>query len=438
MNTDSAQQALSAKQGTVIKSYIQDTLAMVDLSQITEQNYSIGDSAWGTSGKHKVIPVTPGDTYRLTTSTVSGDGFWAFFTSAYTPPTSVHQAIPYVYGWRNKVTNATCDVVVPEGAAYLCICPKDGGGKSVSWEVGKITTPSALVPRNEVKQEIYSPKIPAGLTKYDYQGVLVDYRDKPTHKVAAQKVSEITSETIQGGACFGSILFMFKENNSNVFIYNLDTKTLLQTYTMPDAQKGFVSNCHCNTVNFGTEYYDENDSFPLLYVSTNYASDGNSGVLVYRIVETTVDDVTTYSFTLVQTVKIPGTGWSEFIVGEDGNCFIKFSDIYTIYRMAMPKLSDGDFTFDLDDAMEVYKISPQSFSPASQNHLYKNGKIYIVAGAAGAANLFVLDLATRTRDAYVDIYAMGYAREPETIFFWRGMLCVAFRTYVNIIALFFE
>lgn len=283
---------------------------------------------------------------------------------------------------------------------------------------------------------------PPDIVRHAYIGAKVSVTEE--HNVGTKKVATVTSQNFQGGACFGNYLFMFTENNTTCWIYNLSTNTLLQTYTIPSAERGFVSNCHCNTVNFGTEYYDSNDSFPLIYVSTGYASGGYSGVLVYRILTTTENDVTTYSLSLVQTVKIPDT-WSEFIIGRDGDCYIKTESTGILYyRMKMPKLSQGDITLDFSDALSIYRFTAQpSWYNGSRNqgHIYHNGKIYLVSGVpTSEASLFiVLDLATCRREVEIDLYnTLGLTSEPEAVFFWNGKICVAFRSNTGIYALYFE
>lgn len=457
--TGGADKALSAEQGKVLGNYVMDIYADIDFSSLTVSDYSLGtDDNWYAGGKHIVIPVTVGDTLQISATgpSSSDGGFYAFFTSEYTVPTSLSQHPPYVSGARQWTNPAGKTRVVPEGAAYLCICTKDGSGNK-TWNVKKLVSEAQVIAKKDIVDNldseltdaplsakqgkvlgdaVFASSIPAGLTKYDYTGALVETKKK-THKVAQQIVSKITSVACQGGACFGDYLFLFKEENTTCWIYNLATQALVQTITIPSDQRGFVSDCHCNTVNFGTEYYDANDPFPLIYVSTGYASDGYTGALVYRIVSTTENDTTTYSLSLVQTIKMPGSGWTEFIVGDDGDCYIKRGSIF--YRMTLPKLSAGDVILDYENALNVYKFTAQPFESANQNFIYFNGKIYLVSGASSAGMFIVLDLATQKREVVISLYdTLGITPEPETCFFWNNNLCISFRSNVNVRALYFE
>ncbi len=463
--TGGSDKALSAEKGKELGQAVFDINGTVNLSSLTANSYSLGsNNNWGALGRHIVPTVTPGEKIILSVVGVSGSdgGFYAFFTSAYTPPTSTSSAPPYVSGGRVWLETGTIVLTVPEGAAYLCLCTKDGSNQDKAWTMQRVISQRTVLYKGDVVNalnsnatdaplsaamgkelsQMISPSIPSGLTKHSYSGPLVKATEKQ-HYVATAQVATITSISCQGGACYGDYLFMFTANNSTCWIYNLATGTLLQTYTIPSEERGFVSNCHCNTVNFGTEKYDSNDPFPLIYVSTGYPSGGYTGALVYRIVATTESDVTTYSLTLVQTLKIPNA-WSEFIVGSDGDCFIKADSGVGYYRMAMPTLSQGDYTFNFDNALNFYKFTDQpSWYNGSRNqgHLYHNGKIYLLSGVpTSEASLFIsLNLATGTRDVEIDLYnTLGLHSEPEALFIWNGHFCIAFRANANIYALYFE
>ena len=334
---------------------------------------------------------------------------------------------------------------------------------------------SAIIPKNNPDKKYIrlssqtSSGMPNGATSMIYDLQIEELRDgdvqpfgtpydgplvkvEPQHYVNKSVVATITSVACQGGACFGDYLFLFTANNTTCWMYNLLTNTLVQTITIPSAERGFVSNCHANTVNFGKEYYDAGDPFPLIYVSTGYSSDGYTGALAYRIVATTTTEneveTTTYSLTLVQTIKFPATeelgSWTEFVTGDDGDCYVCYTSKRRIYRMAMPALSDGDVTFDMDNALEVYQFSPQPASwlgSDNQNRMYYNGKIYMVSGVPSRSQklLFVvLDLASRTREVVIDLETLSLTGEPETCFFWDGMLCIAYHSTAEVYALTFR
>lgn len=444
----------------------------IDLDSVELSNYSLGDVNWTRNaannwGKHKAIPVTPGKVYRVRVA--SGRGYIGFLTSAYVAPTSA-SAIPYTKGTRGflQASNGWKEYQAPSNAAYLCLCYQDGAGNSGAWEMSEKTTitlgeafaEQALlkdsvadnlmdggrdVPlsaeQGKVLRSFITDGIPAGMERHEYTGSSVRLARK--HHVAASKVATVGVNMFQGGACYGDYLFMFKSNNTTCWIYNLASSSLIQTITIPEEERGFVATCHCNTVNFGPSKYDADDPFPLIYVSTGYSDGTNTGVLVYRIVATTENDVTTYALTLVQTVKFPGTSWTEFLVGDERDCYICVGD--TTYRMRMPTLSQGDITLDFSNALDTYRVTPQPSwynGSRGQNRIYNGGKIFMVSGVPqdDEKSLFIsIDLVTGKREIEIDlIETFGWTAEPETIFIWHGRLCVAFANSANVYALYFE
>ena len=233
----------------------------------------------------------------------------------------------------------------------------------------------------------------------------------------------------QGGDSWGDYFFQFTANNTEVRVYDLSTRTLVQTIKITNSLKGFVTNCHCNSVNFGVEYYDPNDLFPLIYVSTGYASGGFTGALVYRITQHNG----TFFITLVQTIKFPvdKSSWTEFIPGENF-AYLCYTGERVIFKVPMPRLKDGDTIISRDDAINTYQFSPQPdwmSTSKNQDRLYYQGKIYVISGIphnGEASVLFILNLETLERERIIDFKKNGLTSEPESIFIWQGNICVAF------------
>ena len=242
------------------------------------------------------------------------------------------------------------------------------------------------------------------------------------------EIMPLSARFSQGGDCWGDYFFQFTKNNLGVRVYDLSTKTLVQTISIPTSLRGFVSNCHCNTVCFGTEYFDAEDIFPLLYVSTGYAADGYTGVIVYRITQ----QKGIFFITLVQTIKFPedNSSWTEFIpAGEFA--YLCYTSERVIFKVPMPKLKDGDCIISRNDAVETYQFTPQPgwmYSSRNQDRMFYQGKIFFVSGVPpGEASVFViLNLETREREKIIDFKKNGLTSEPESIFIWQGDICVAF------------
>lgn len=243
-------------------------------------------------------------------------------------------------------------------------------------------------------------------------------------------ITERNSPQKQGGDCWNDYFFQFSTYNSVILIYNLEEKALIQKYSINNNDRGFVSNCHCNSVCFGSSFFEEGDEFPLLYVSTGYASGGYSGALVYRITK----ENGKFSFSLVQTIRIPilKSSWTEFITAGD-YCYVGYTSDAIYYKMLLPSVHDGDVILDgSKDAIEVLQFPPQPEeikSSRNQGKMFHNGKIIFPSGvpqAREASVLIILDLKTRTYEHIFDFTEMGLLNEPESVFIWKDTLCVAF------------
>ena len=232
----------------------------------------------------------------------------------------------------------------------------------------------------------------------------------------------------QGGDCWGNYFFQFVKDNTTVRVYDLSSKTLVQTIKISKSLKGFVSKCHCNSVNFGTEYYDAEDLFPLIYVSTGYAAGGYTGSMVYRI---TLNDGT-FFITLVQTIKFPvdSSSWTEFIPGEEYG-YLCYTSERVIYRVPMPKLKDGDVILSREDAVDTYQFTPQPkwmSTSRNQDRMLYQGKILCISGVprTEASVFMILNLETCERERIIDFTKIGLTTESESLFLWHGDICVAF------------
>ena len=244
-----------------------------------------------------------------------------------------------------------------------------------------------------------------------------------------EEIMSVSGGHPQGGDAWGDYFFQFSTDNTTVRVYDLAMRTLVQTIKITSSLKGFVSNCHCNTVCFGKEYFDVEDTFPLIYVSTGYASDGYTGALVYRIVQHNG----IFFITLVQTIKFPvgKSSWTEFVPGDEF-AYICYTTERVIYKIEMPKLKDGDMVIGPDSAIETFQFTAQPdwmVTSRNQDRLFHEGKIYVASGvpqSGEASVLFILNLETRERERIIDFKKSGLTSEPESIFNWRGDICVAF------------
>lgn len=150
--TGGADKALSAEQGKNLGAIINGGHEIIDLSLLTQQNCSLGNSNWyygsGNVGHHKAISVTPGENLELEMTEYNGyttgnyNGWYVFVTSSYSPPYSNGNAIPKT-GTDSRIAaplGEVIELVAPENAAYLIITTQDGAGIYPTWVVERVTS----------------------------------------------------------------------------------------------------------------------------------------------------------------------------------------------------------------------------------------------------------------------------------------------------------
>ena len=231
----------------------------------------------------------------------------------------------------------------------------------------------------------------------------------------------------QGGDCFNDYFFQFTAENRIVRVYDLKKKILLQECKLDGVNRGFVPNCHCNSVNFGTKYYSDDDEFPLIYVSTGYGTDEYTGALAYRVLR----ENGLFSFSLVQTLRFPrdnSISWTEFVPAGD-DCLLCYTGNGAVFRYAMPSVSESDVLFDDYEPMGLYKFQIINSNSRKQDRLYYKGKIIYISGvpqSGESSYLVFMDLASQTYEHVFNLKKIGLFSEPESVFIWEDSLCIAF------------
>lgn len=142
---------LSAEMGKALKDMLGDVgieWESVNLGSYDTRTCSLGTSGWYGGGTHKAIPVTEGDIFRATlVSTASGNCYYGWLTSSYSPPYSDGSSIPYVSGTTrvSMQVGASNILTAPEGASYLVLVIKDGAGNSATWNLDEAISGSGTV-----------------------------------------------------------------------------------------------------------------------------------------------------------------------------------------------------------------------------------------------------------------------------------------------------
>lgn len=243
----------------------------------------------------------------------------------------------------------------------------------------------------------------------------------------------------QSFAVYGDFALFQATSNDKLYSYiyylpnlYLCSKTELKTggYSLP----------HANVSCFGKRFYSKDSLLPLLYVS-QWNWKGERGVLVYDI-------KSDFSAELVQFISPAGI--SKSVIGSGDIDWIVDFDSEVLYALAykkagastivegneeiitsfpIPEIDRKTVILEEKDIIDNYRCKILNYS---QDKVYKDGKIYIVAGGNDSAisfmnRMYVLDLVRKQIREEFDItgYALGIS-EPEGLGFWGDRLIMTY------------
>lgn len=244
----------------------------------------------------------------------------------------------------------------------------------------------------------------------------------------------------QGSACYEEYFIQGYNYNDCLTIYNLKEKKCLGTIDIPAPIPS--SKTHSNTLNFGCQRYDNNDFFPLLYVSSGYPSSGASHIYVYRLMKEEQDGNELFSVSLVQTISILFGNWTEGILDTSSDhLWIKTepTDYYNYVCFKTPSVHDGDVDIYYEDNMKSFLLDRSPIGSRNQGHLYKDGKILLVTGIPSAGDdiaLISIDTEKGEREYIIDLAEVGLINpnnpkdntfEPEGVIIYNGQLMICYR-----------
>lgn len=115
----------------------------VDLSSLTASPCSFGAYQFfkndGENQSHVVIPVSPGETYKLLSN--YWNGYAAVFTSSYSPPYANNDIMPVASTSARRIfigAGGVKYITIPEDGAYLGITTLDGARLTPVWNIWKV------------------------------------------------------------------------------------------------------------------------------------------------------------------------------------------------------------------------------------------------------------------------------------------------------------
>ena len=258
----------------------------------------------------------------------------------------------------------------------------------------------------------------------------------------------------QDGAVFGGYLFSF-DHLGVCTVYQTESLKAgkeAEAFSEFTLDKTGIFMPHSNAVTFGTEYFAENDEFPLLYTNAynTYAKSENPmhGVLgVYRITRKN----STFRGELVQLIEIgftkDSTLWKSetaedvrpygnFAVDREQNKLYAFTmrdetKTTRYFAFDLPKAADGDFcepfgvnkvVLEKEDILDFFDCDYHNFVQGACIH---DGKLYSLEGFSDDVNIppavRIMDLKEKKQIEYIRFGEYGLNTEPELIDFENGI-----------------
>lgn len=424
-------------------------------------------SSSGRTDRHINVPVVGGATYRLVCPVQQ---ICAFVTDALVG--SAFGRMPHYCEGTTFMTLAagTRDITAPTDAKYLILTTRNDG----SADDAQRPTYFARVEKT-ASQASYNTKViqesvrTSDAIVFDYYGEQLRLKNKFGLMAVG---SHSLGSDIQSTACYGDYTISINKGVTKMHMRKM-TNYWGATISLPS--QGSDSIYHGNQCNFGTQKYDENDYFPVFYVSCNNNSSGRCFELVYRIETTTNPDTgefSSFTATLLQTIYLPVMTDENSL----GNCNLAIDKqrklMYTYSRNnreGAPNKGIGRITrfskipplFDDNNELitEVYFEDTPTQNPTyyiaesfdagiggisnNQGADIWNGRLYMIRGSyeIGYTWLYCIDLLQRNLITLVDIYKAQDEKfkelgddtwkfEPEGLFIWNEDIYISTRASV--------
>lgn len=219
--------------------------------------------------------------------------------------------------------------------------------------------------------------------------------------------------TNQGFAIFNNMMFQCYHTNNIIDIIDLSIKKVTSSiYLEPEEL------VHCNNVNFGADFFDPEDKYPLLYIQQRgYANKLNA----YRIVM----EEDSLSASLIQTISFSPCSYSVTSINSSNNIlyvmygYNKARYLSTFY---VPNFKGENISIDMKNAIKTYILpSTKDIQDSAANDKY----LYFLCGYGKEGEIWQIDMNTNEARV-IDLPSFNLKGEPEGIDCYEDGLLVSF------------
>lgn len=219
----------------------------------------------------------------------------------------------------------------------------------------------------------------------------------PTYKYytySSEVIGNLTMTTnLQGAAIWNNYLFQFDTNLNHCEVYDLETKQSIQLITLTP-----ITNFHAGSGGFSSIFYDSNDPFPLLYISSMSAA---KTIGVFRI----TGSIGNLTITRIQTITLSVDFYLPNItIDRYTNQVIVFGYLQNSYSVSTNNASVF-CCFEIPDAsisaVTITDVKYKTYAPfiyAQQGAYAEMGRLYLSYGVSSnsyGAGLIIYDYYNR-------------------------------------------
>lgn len=289
------------------------------------------------------------------------------------------------------------------------------------------------IPQNMGNKETESDKVPDGTEEFYDKFEFANY--------------SANSFSNQSAAAFNDYLFLVPKYRGIIYLYSLKEKKFLCACTMKAMKEVNGSGndvYHCNQTCFGTDYYDIDDPFPLLYISQRARSDKRCFTEVFRITaEKSAQDneYSSFKLELVQTIYYPpmteanSLGNVNTVIDRDNSLLYTYSRNNTkedanyrqckITCFAIPDIRQKEVYLEDIDIKKSFMLDISAYF--MQGACIEGDYLCIARGATsvGYIDVNIVNLKTQKMVRQLDLLHNGYRWEPEGCFFYNGQLMIS-------------
>ena len=268
-----------------------------------------------------------------------------------------------------------------------------------------------------------------GLGVKTYQGERIKFDNIYSWKPFASN----SWTSLQSAACYGDYLVEVKDGLSQIGVYDLKNKQQVAS-CVPTEQTTNTGLYHCNSCSFSNLFYDEDDTFPILYIAERNNSQRRCFFMGYRLQllegELKATHVHTIYLPPMTDVNCLGNanvafdiqGGYMYTYSRNNNSTAANYNDCVISKFEIPTNISSNIILEDSDILDSYSVGISAVD--MQDGFIRNGKLYIGQGYAGHGFIYiqVIDLVQRQRVSVVDLYSSGWTGEPESIFYYNKHL----------------